>query len=113
MLSDLSMRQHLAVFGGTRGWFYLYLIADVFSRKTTNYFEVNETESGEQVAVLMQTMHVDNGAAMESQILQNLDELDIMSSYSQPCVSYDNEYAESVFRILNMCSSGRHQALKC
>ncbi|MGQ5287931.1 IS3 family transposase [Pectobacterium actinidiae] len=94
-------------------WFYLYMIIDLYSRKTTGY-EVHETESGEQAAALMQrsvmregcwrqplVLHADNGAAMKSQTLQmKLHELNITPSHSRPRVSNDNAYSESLFRTL-------------
>ena len=95
------------------GWFYLYMIIDIFSRKITGY-EVHETESGGLAAELMQrttlregcwrqplVLHADNGAAMKSQTLQvKLHELNITASHNRPRVSNDNAYAESLFRTL-------------
>lgn len=94
-------------------WYYLYLVEDVFSRKITGA-EVYENERGEQAAALMQrtvlwercyrqplVLHADNGAAMKSQTLQvKLAELKITPSHSQPRVSNDNAYVESLFRTL-------------
>ncbi|SEA78766.1 putative transposase [Lonsdalea quercina] len=94
-------------------WFYLYLVEDLYSRKIVGY-EVNETESGEQAAALIErtvrregcwqyppVLHADNGAAMKSQTLQmKLHELAITPSHSRPGVSNDNAYVESLFRTL-------------
>jgi putative transposase len=106
-------------------WYYLYLIEDVFSRKITGA-EVNETESGEQAAALMQrtvlwehcwrhplVLHADNGAAMKSQTLQvKLAELKITPSHSRPRVSNDNAYVESLFRTLKYVPQWPSSGLK-
>lgn len=94
--------------------FYLYLIENVFSRKIVGY-EVHLIESGDLAAELLKrtvlserslVLHADNGAPMESQVLQvKLAELKIMLSHSRPRVSNDNAHVESLFRTLKYVPS--------
>ena len=103
--------------GRVRGQFYyLYLVADIFSRKGI-VWEVHESESGEHAAGLIErgvfrekclhqplVLHSDNGAPMKSQTLYaKLAELKISPSHNRPRVSNDNAFAESLFRTLKYC----------
>ena len=92
-------------------YFYLYLILDVYSRKVVGW-EVHHEESAEhsgrlvrkahmreQVGVKPLVLHSDNGSPMKgSSLLETLNSLGVMNSYSRPRVSNDNAYAESIFR---------------
>ena len=96
--------------------YYLYLITDIYSRKSVGW-EVHEEESGEKAAVLLQrsvisercsreplVLHSDNGAPMKSlTLLSKMHELGITPSRSRPRVSNDNPYSEALFRTLKYC----------
>ena len=95
------------------GWFYLYLILDLFSRKIVG-FEVHETDQAEHAAHLVRrtalaegihartcrpVLHGDNGPSMKgTTVLAMLYWLGIAPSHSRPRVSDDNAYAEALFR---------------
>jgi len=95
---------------------YLYLIADIFSRKIVGW-EVHDVESGELAAELIQraviaehcfqkplVLHSDNGSPMKSYTFQaKLYDLGITTSHSRPRVSNDNPFSESLFRTLKYC----------
>ncbi len=97
-------------------YFYLYLLEDIYSRKTVAW-EVYPEESGVLAAGLVQravmaeqcwhkplVLHSDNGAPMKSStLLQKLYDLGITPSRGRPRVSNDNPYSESLFRTLKYC----------
>jgi putative transposase len=95
-------------------WFYLYLILDLYSRKTVGW-EVHETDNADHAAHLVRrtalaegiaamvskpVLHGDNGSTLKATtVLAMLHWLGVKPSYSRPRVSDDNAYAESLFRI--------------
>ena len=94
-------------------FFYLYLIMDVYSRKIVGW-EVFETESAEQAALVLRkthlregicakslVLHSDNGSPMKgATMLSTLQRLGVMPSFSRPSVSDDNPYSEALFKTL-------------
>jgi putative transposase len=94
-------------------FFYLYLIMDVYSRKIVGW-EVFETESSEQAAVVFRNahqrvgicgqslvLHSDNGAPMKgATMLSTLQRLGVIPSFSRPSVSDDNPFSEALFKTL-------------
>jgi putative transposase len=97
-------------------YYYLYLIEDIYSRKTVGW-EVHDTENGEAAAHLLQRtvlsesclfepliLHSDNGGPMKSStLLSKMYELGITPSRGRPRVSNDNPYSEALFRTLKYC----------
>lgn len=95
------------------GFYYLYLVMDVYSRKIVGW-QVYEQESSALAADLMTdicqreninrdqvTLHSDNGSPMKgATMLATLQELGVTPSFSRPLVSNDNPYSESLFRTL-------------
>ena len=93
--------------------FYLYLFADLFSRKAVGW-QVFDCESAELSSQLLQdicrragikpdqlTVHSDNGGPMKAQtMLTTMQDLGVAHSRSRPAVSNDNPYAESLFKTL-------------
>jgi transposase InsO family protein len=97
-----------------RGRFlYLYLVMDVWSRRTVGW-QVHERESSDHAASLIQricdengvdprglVLHSDNGTPMRGSTMVNtLQWLGVVPSFSRPHVSNDNPYSESLFRTL-------------
>jgi transposase InsO family protein len=94
-------------------FFYLYMIVDVWSRKTVGW-EVHDVESAEFAAVLFEqtcirmhldprgiVLHADNGGPMKgSTMVATLERLGVLASFSRPRVSDDNPYSEALFRTL-------------
>jgi transposase InsO family protein len=94
-------------------FFYLYLILDVYSRKIVGW-EVFDTESAEQAALVFRkthlregiraeslVLHSDNGSPMKgATMLATLQRLGVMPSFSRPSVSDDNPYSEALFKTL-------------
>ncbi len=94
-------------------FFYLYLIMDVYSRKIVGW-EVFNTESAEQAALVFRkthlregiraeslVLHSDNGSPMKgATMLSTLQRLGVMPSFSRPSVSDDNPFSESLFKTL-------------
>jgi transposase InsO family protein len=94
-------------------FFYLYLIMDIYSRKIVGW-EVYETESAEQAALVFRkahlregvsgksiTLHSDNGSPMKgATMLSTLQKLGVTPSFSRPSVSNDNPYSEALFKTL-------------
>ncbi len=95
-------------------WLYLYLVIDVWSRKVVAW-DVAEREDPASAADLVSRacireriskgrkqpliLHADNGNAIEAATLEaRLEELGVLRSFSQPRVSNDNPYSESLFR---------------
>ena len=93
------------------GFYYAYVIMDVFSRKIVGK-AVHEVESQEYAIALIRaacdaegvdfdklTIHSDNGGPMKgATMVATLERLGIMQSFSRPSVSNDNPYSESLFR---------------
>jgi len=94
-------------------WFHLYLILDLYSRKTIGW-EVHDSDHADHAAQLTRrtalaegiaakadkpVLHGDNGATLKATtVLAMLYWLNIKPSYSRPRVSDDNAYAEALFR---------------
>ena len=91
---------------------YLYLMLDLFSRKVVGW-EVHQEESAKNASRLLRkscmkegiskeallVLHSDNGSPMKgSSMLETMNNLGVISSFSRPRVSNDNAYAESIFR---------------
>jgi len=93
------------------GFFYLYLILDIYSRKIVGW-EVQERESAELAADLVRkavwaegcltrplVLHADNGSPMKGATMKaTLERLGVIASYSRPRVSDDNPFSEALFR---------------
>ncbi|MET3109298.1 transposase InsO family protein [Oxalobacteraceae bacterium GrIS 2.11] len=87
------------------------MVLDVYSRKIVGH-EVHVAESAELASLLLGraslaeglagrevVLHSDSGSAMKgATMLATLERLVIIPSFSRPCVSNDNAYAESLFR---------------
>ncbi len=92
-------------------FFYLYMVVDVWSRKTVAW-EVHDEESSQYASKLLGdayrregvapgslVVHMDNGSPMKgATLLATLQRLGVATSYSRPSVSNDNPYSESLFR---------------
>lgn len=97
-------------------FFFLYLIVDVFSRKSVGW-EIYASESAEQasrvfhrahlregVAAKALVLHSDNGAPMKgATLLATLQRLGVIPAFSRPSVSDDNPYSEAPFKTLKYC----------
>jgi len=96
------------------GFFYLYLIMDLYSRKIVAW-QVHECQSAEYAAALateacfregidgnsVLVLHADNGGPMKgASMLATLQWLGIVPSFSRPRVSDDNPFSEALFRTL-------------
>ncbi len=93
------------------GFFYLYLILDIYSRKIVGW-EVHERESAEHAADLVRravwaegcltrplVLHADNGSPMKGATMKaTLERLGVIASYSRPRVSDDCEYSAAAQR---------------
>jgi putative transposase len=94
-------------------FYYLYLITDIWSRKSVGW-AVHTEESAEHAAALFCetcieldldpegiVLHSDNGGPMKgSTMLATLQKLGVIASFSRPRVSDDNPYSEALFRTL-------------
>lgn len=94
-------------------YFYLYLFADLFSRKVVGW-QVFDSESAQRASDLLQdicarqgiapgqlAVHSDNGSPMKGEtMLATMQRLGVAPSRSRPSVSNDNPYSESLFRTL-------------
>lgn len=94
-------------------FYYLYLIVDVWSRKTVGWC-VHDRECSELASELVAaaieseranpeglTLHQDNGGPMKGASLKaTLEALGVLASYSRPRVSDDNPFSEALFRTL-------------
>ena len=92
------------------GFFYLYLILDIYSRKIVGW-EVHEREGAELAADLVRravwaegcltrplVLHADNGSPMKGATMKaTLERLGVIASYSRPRVSDDNPFSEALF----------------
>jgi putative transposase len=95
------------------GFYYLYLILDVWSRKIVGW-EVWERESMELSSRLIErvaseldedvsqiVLHSDNGGPMRGEtMLATLRRLGMAASFSRPGVSDDNPFSEALFKTL-------------
>ncbi|SDE66184.1 Transposase InsO and inactivated derivatives [Belnapia rosea] len=93
------------------GFFYLYLILDIFSRKIVGW-EVHEREAAELASEVVRravwaegcltrplVLHADNGSPMKGATMKaTLERLGIIASYSRPRVADDNPFSEALFR---------------
>jgi transposase InsO family protein len=94
-------------------FYYLYLVIDIYSRKIVGWWIAAE-ESMDIAASFIEratrehgivsndlVLHSDNGGPMKgSTMLATLHRLGVLASFSRPCVSDDNPYAEALFRTL-------------
>jgi transposase InsO family protein len=92
-------------------FFYLYLIVDLYSRKSVGW-EVYERECADYAAEVVRravlaeqcvdqplVLPADNGSPMKGEtLLETLYRLGISTSYSHPRTSNDNPYSEALFR---------------
>jgi transposase InsO family protein len=92
-------------------FYYLYMIVDIYSRKTICW-EVHPFESADFGAKLLHkailaegclldppVLHADNGGPQKGFTMKaKLEALGVTPSYSRPRVSNDNPYSESLFR---------------
>lgn len=94
-------------------FYYLYLMLDLYSRKVVGW-EIHEHESADNASILLNKtcmkekislqakpliLHSDNGSPMKgASMLETMNKLGVVSSFSRPRVSNDNAYAESIFR---------------
>ena len=99
------------------GHLYLYVIIDIFSRKTVGWLLatkqsgplakrlIRETCSREGVEPAQLTIHSDRGTQMKSKTVAQLyADLDITASFSRPQVSNDNPYSEAQFKTMKYCA---------
>lgn len=92
-------------------FFFLYLFVDIWSRKVVGW-AVHLEQSEELAAALFRSfciangvdpagivLHSDNGGAMKgTTMLQTLQDLGVIPSFSRPSVSDDNAFSEALFR---------------
>lgn len=96
--------------------FYLYVIIDIFSRKTVGWMLarkqsgalakrlIRETCAREGVDSSTLIIHSDRGTQMKSKTLAQLyADLDITASFSRPQVSNDNPFSEAQFKTMKYC----------
>ena len=97
-------------------YFYLYMVIDIYSKKIMGYC-VEERETTELASDLFKkisqsqsidfkqlSLHADNGPQMKgASLVETLNGLGVMRSYSRPSVSNDNPYIESLFRTVKYC----------
>lgn len=95
-----------------RGTFcFLYLFLDIWSRKIVGYGVEDEQDAERAAAIFRRSceendldpegivLHSDNGGPMKgTTMLQMLEDLGVMPSFSRPSVSDDNAYSEALFR---------------
>lgn len=108
-------------------YFYLYVVLDVFSRKTVGWMVASRESAGlaesllaqsiaaEKVPARQLTIHADRGSSMASKpVALLLADLGVTKSHSRPRVSNDNPYSESQFKTLKYCPSfpGRFASLQ-
>jgi len=106
--------------------FYLYVILDIFSRKTVGWMLsrkqsgalakrlIRETCAREGVDATQLTIHADRGTQMRSKTVAQLyADLDITASFSRPQVSNDNPFSEAQFKTMKYCAEfpGRFASL--
>ncbi len=99
-------------------YFYLYVIIDIYSRKTVGWMLATResaalaeellaaTIAAEKVPAGQLTIHADRGSSMASKpVALLLADLGVVKSHSRPRVSNDNPYSESQFKTLKYCPS--------
>ena len=99
-------------------YFYLYVILDVYSRKTVGWMVATResatlaeqliaaTIRAEKVPAGQLTLHADRGSSMASKpVALLLADLGVTKTHSRPRVSNDNPYSESQFKTLKYCPS--------
>lgn len=99
-------------------YFYLYVIIDIYSRKTVGWMVASResavlaeqllaaTIAAENVPAGQLTIHADRGSSMASKpVALLLADLGVIKSHSRPRVSNDNPYSESQFKTLKYCPS--------
>ncbi len=99
-------------------YFYLYVILDVFSRKTVGWMLATReagalaeqliaaTIRAENVPARQLTLHADRGSSMASKpVALLLADLGVTKTHSRPRVSNDNPYSEAQFKTLKYCPS--------
>jgi len=99
-------------------YFYLYVVLDVFSRKTVGWMIATResatlaeqllaaTITAENVPAGQLTIHADRGSSMASKpVALLLADLGVTKTHSRPRVSNDNPYSESQFKTLKYCPS--------
>ena len=97
-------------------YYYLYVVLDVFSRKTVGWLLADresaelaerllaETITREGVSRDQLTIHADRGSSMASKpVALLLADLGVTKSHSRPRVSNDNPYSEAQFKTLKYC----------
>ena len=99
-------------------YFYLYVVLDVFSRKTVGWMVATResatlaeqllaaTITAENVPAGRLTIHADRGSSMASKpVALLLADLGVTKTHSRPRVSNDNPFSESQFKTLKYCPS--------
>lgn len=95
------------------GFFYLYLIMDIYSRKIVGW-QIYDKESSEYASDVLEAscqeekikkeqviLHSDNGSPMKgATMLATMQRLGVIPSFSRPGVSNDNPFSESLFRTI-------------
>jgi putative transposase len=94
-------------------YFYLYVIMDIFSRKTVGWMVatresatlavklIGETCGREGISQDQLTVHADRGSSMRSKpVAFLLSDLGVTKTHSRPYTSTDNPYSEAQFRTL-------------
>lgn len=97
-------------------FYYLYLIVDVWSRKTVGWSVHQREDMALSATLIARTanieginqdqlvLHSDNGGPMRGVTMKAmLEALGIAASFSRPRVSDDNPYSEALFRTLKYC----------
>lgn len=101
---------------GKSNHFYLYVVLDIFSRKTVGWMLATK-QSGSLAKRLIREacmregavptqliIHSDRGTQMKSKTLAQLyADLEITASFSRPQVSNDNPYSEAHFKTMKYC----------
>jgi putative transposase len=95
------------------GWFYLYVVLDVFSRYIVGWTVqahenaqlaaalIEQATSQQQITPQVLTLHADRGAPMRSKLLAELlEDLGVNKTHSRPYTSSDNPYSEAGFKTL-------------
>jgi len=97
----------------TWSYYYLYVIMDIFSRKTVGWMVadresatlavklIGESCEREDISQDQLTVHADRGSSMRSKpVAFLLSDLGVTKTHSRPYTSTDNPYSEAQFRTL-------------
>ena len=97
--------------------FYLYVIIDIFSRKTVGWMVARQQNGSLAKRLIREScrregldpsaliIHSDRGTQMRGKTLAQLyADLDITASFSRPQVSNDNPFSEAQFKTMKYCS---------